>query len=108
MPTAPIRCELEDIQVANEFFPCLVTNFPFKYQGVPLSLSKKIPRAGLQPLVDKVADYLPFWKGQGMNCSGRLALIKSTLSAMPIFISISMGLPSWVHKALEKILKVFL
>jgi hypothetical protein len=73
---APIRCETEAIQVVTEFFPCPVTDFP----GVPLSLSKKLPRASLQPLVDKVANYLPLWKGQGMNRSGRLALIKSTRS----------------------------
>jgi hypothetical protein len=43
-----------------------------------------------------------------MNCSGRLELIKSTLTAMVIYISICMGLPPWVIKALEKILKAFL
>jgi hypothetical protein len=58
--------------------------------------------------VDKVVGYLPFWKGRGMNRSGRLALIKSTLSTVPIYISISIGLPAWVYKAFEKIMKGFL
>jgi hypothetical protein len=43
-----------------------------------------------------------------MHRAGRLALIKSTLSTMPIYISICLGLPGWVHKAITKIIKAFL
>jgi hypothetical protein len=43
-----------------------------------------------------------------MNRSGRLGLIKSTLMVMSIYISISIGLPPWLHKAMEKVMKVFL
>jgi hypothetical protein len=31
-----------------------------------------------------------------MNCSRRLALIKSTLNAIPLFTAIGLGLPSWM------------
>jgi hypothetical protein len=43
-----------------------------------------------------------------MNMSGRLALIRFTLSAIPIYVSIGMGLPGWVHNVLIKLMKVFL
>jgi hypothetical protein len=43
-----------------------------------------------------------------MNKSGRLALIKSTLTTMTIYTSITVGLPPWVHKALDEITKAFL
>jgi hypothetical protein len=43
-----------------------------------------------------------------MNRSGRLELIKSMLLAMVIYISICMGLPPWLIKALEKTFKAFL
>jgi hypothetical protein len=43
-----------------------------------------------------------------MHQSGRLALIKSTLTAMLVCISISISLPGWMHKALENIVKCFL
>jgi hypothetical protein len=62
----------------------------------------------LQPLVNKVVDYLPFWKDQLMNHSGHLALIKSTLSASMTHLAISLNLPPWVLKALENIMKGFL
>jgi hypothetical protein len=40
--------------------------------------------------------------------SGRLALIKFTLSVVMTHLAICTGLPPWVHKALEMIMKVFL
>jgi hypothetical protein len=43
-----------------------------------------------------------------MNRSDRLALISSTLSAIPLYISIGLGLPAKVQKALIKITNVFL
>jgi hypothetical protein len=68
----------------------------------------KIPKSALQPMVDRVTDKLPAWKGQLMHHSDRLALIKSTLAAMPIYISISIGLSGWMHNALENIMKGFI
>jgi hypothetical protein len=43
-----------------------------------------------------------------LRCSGRLTLIETTLQAIPIYVSISLQLPPWVIKALEKIFKTFL
>jgi hypothetical protein len=81
--------------------------FPLKYLGIPLSVHK-LSKASLQPLSDCVADKLQTWKGNLMHRSGRLALIKSTLSAIPIYTSIGVDLPPWVIKALQKIMKAFL
>jgi hypothetical protein len=47
----------------NATFLCQVEEFPTSYLGMPLSL-KKLPKAALQPLVDKMADKLPTWKGR--------------------------------------------
>jgi hypothetical protein len=43
-----------------------------------------------------------------MNKSGRLALIKSTLSAIPIHTCLVLDMPPWFVKALNKIFKAFL
>uniref|UniRef100_A0A452Y9M0 Uncharacterized protein n=1 Tax=Aegilops tauschii subsp. strangulata TaxID=200361 RepID=A0A452Y9M0_AEGTS len=40
--------------------------------------------AQLQPVVNKVAGKLPFWKAWLMNKDGRLAFVKAVLSAIPI------------------------
>jgi hypothetical protein len=103
----PIHCLEEHTQLTLAHFPCQAVQFPIKYLGIPLSVHK-LPKASLQPMVDRVANKLPVWKGQPMHRSGHLALIKSTLMAMPVYMSISIGLPEWMHKALEKIMKGFL
>jgi hypothetical protein len=43
-----------------------------------------------------------------MHCSGRLTLIKTTMTAMPIYTSISVGLSPWFLKVLHKIMHAFL
>jgi hypothetical protein len=102
-----IRCDQTTIDLATELFSCQVMSFPICYLGVPLSVTKLL-RSAWQPLLDKVADQLPTWKGNIMNRSGRLALIRSTSPAIPIYVSIKMGLPGWVQNALIKLMKVFL
>jgi hypothetical protein len=91
----------------NVAIPLPSSEFPVKYLGIPLSVTR-LPQSALHPLIDKVADRLPVWKGRLMHRSGRLALIKSTLMAIPIYTSISVGLPSWMRQAMEKIMKAFL
>lgn len=93
--------------LATQRLPCTIAEFPVTYLGIPLSVAK-LPKTTLQPLVDRVADRLPTWKGKLMNKSGRLALIKSTLTAISVHIVICIRLPAWVIKALEKIMKAFL
>jgi hypothetical protein len=81
-----------------------MVDFPIKYLGIPLSVTK-LPK---EALVDRVADRLLMWKGWLMHRSGCLALIKSTLTSIPIYTLISIGMPTWMHNALQKIMRVFL
>jgi hypothetical protein len=55
-----------------------------------------------------VDDRLLVWKGQLMNQSGSLTLIKTTLSAVPIYTSIGESLSPWMLRVVEKIMKAFL
>jgi hypothetical protein len=48
------------------------------------------------------------WKGSLLNRASCLALIKSTLCAIPVYLYIALEIPPWVQKALEKIFKAFL
>jgi hypothetical protein len=87
--------------------PCQVVDFPLTYLGMPLSVAK-IPNTSLHPLVYKMVDKLPSWKGCVMHRSGRPTLIKKTLAAMSVYSMISSELPLWLVKAFERIMKVFL
>jgi hypothetical protein len=103
----PIRCDEAQVELATSMFPCQLMEFPLKYLGIPL-LVHKLPKAALQSLADRAADKLPAWKGYLMHRSGRLALIKSTPSAIPVYTSIGVGLQPWLIKAPVKIMKAFL
>jgi hypothetical protein len=72
----PIRCDEELTQLAHGSFPCQYADFLVKYLGIPLSVSK-LSKSVLHPLPDQVANRLLVWKGNLMNRSGHLAIIKS-------------------------------
>jgi hypothetical protein len=78
-----------------------------KYLGIPLS-TKKLPKSALQPLVDRVADKLSAWKGQLLQRTDCLTLIRTTLPSISVFIVMSIELPQWLIKALVKIMRAFL
>jgi hypothetical protein len=79
----PIHCEEQDMVAAQEFFPCTEVAFPFKYLGLPLSV-KKLPKNIFLELIDKIADKLTGWKSALIHTAGRLTLVKSVLTAIPI------------------------
>jgi hypothetical protein len=83
------------------------SGFSITVNGDPLSVHK-LPKTALQPLVEKVVDRHPVWRDNLMNKSGRLVLIKSTLSAIPIHTCLILDMPPWFVKALNKIFKAFL
>ncbi|WRX10498.1 Reverse transcriptase zinc-binding domain - like 2 [Theobroma cacao] len=61
-----------------------------------------------QPIVDKFNAKLATWKGQFLSMGGRLTLINSVLSSLPLYYLSIMQLPSAVKKKLESIQRNFL
>jgi hypothetical protein len=88
-------------------FLCQVMDSPIRYLTIPLSV-RKLPNCALQPLLDRVTDNLPIWKGRLLHRSGQLALINSTMSVVPIYTSISIRVPPWFIRSCHKIMSVFL
>jgi hypothetical protein len=104
----PIQCEEQDIVAAQFFFlPCRVLTFSCKYLGLPLSV-RKLPRSVFLDLINKVADKLPRWKAALLHPAGRAVLVKSVLSAIPVYHLIALQCPKWVVKAIDKIRRGFL
>jgi hypothetical protein len=104
---APIRCSDDQVQTALHNFSGQLVGFPVTYLGIPLCVGK-LPKSALHPLVDKMADRLPSWKGKLMHRSGRLVSVKTTLATMLVYTAISLDLPDWLHRAFEKVMKGFL
>jgi len=75
--------------------PAEIADFPVKYLGLPLTVGR-LRKAHLQPLVDRVAAYIPTWKASLLNKAGRLILVKVTMSAACVHTLISLKVPDWV------------
>jgi hypothetical protein len=59
---ASIQCDEGHLVVVEAEFPCQLVQFPIKYLGIPLSVTK-LPKVAFQSLVDQVANKLLTWKG---------------------------------------------
>lgn len=98
----PIRCEQSVVQPLLVPLPVPVLKFPCQYLGLPLH-HRKLTKADLQPLIDKVAARLPKWRGKLLNAAARLALVNSVLSAIPIYMLTVFQLGKWAIKRIDKI-----
>lgn len=90
----PIGCSDDDLELVRDTLSCKIQQFPCKYLGIPLSIFK-LRKTDKQPLVDSVSAKIPLWKGKLLNLAGRTALARSTLSAIPIHMSIALCLSQW-------------
>ncbi|WVZ58922.1 hypothetical protein U9M48_009140 [Paspalum notatum var. saurae] len=103
----PIQCNTEERELIQENLPCLMEDFPCKYLGIPLSL-KKLSKAQIQILIDKIADQLPGWKAELMTRAGRVIQVQFVLTAMTVSFSMAVEIPWWAIKAIDKIRRGFL
>jgi hypothetical protein len=97
-----IQCNIERTALAVQTLVCASKNFPTTYLGLPLS-SKKISAGDLAHWIEKIAAKLPGWKAKLLNLTGRITLIKSVLSVIPVYLFIALNAPNWVIKAINKI-----
>ena len=103
----PIQCLEDDKAIIQEQLPCQILDFPCKYLGVPLSL-RKLSKAQIQPIIDKIADQLPGWKADLLTREGRKVLVQFVLTSMLVYLVMTMDLPPWALKAIDKIRRGFL
>jgi hypothetical protein len=101
-----IRCNFEEAEPVVQRLGYPIVDLPITYLGIPLS-TKRLTAAQLQPMVDRVADGLPRWKAWLMTKTGRLALIKAVLQAIPLHQLLVLDPPKKVLRLLEKIERGF-
>jgi hypothetical protein len=102
----PIRCEEVDLAIIQPAFPCQISEFPCKYLGLPLS-PRTLRKEDWQPLLDKLARRLATWRTALLTESGRLILISSVLMMISVYHMLSLDLPAWVLKTINKACRKF-
>jgi hypothetical protein len=67
----------------EEIFTCKVGSLPMKYLGVPID-KKRIKLSDWKPTVEKMGNKLCQWQGKMLVMGGRVILINSSLSSVPL------------------------
>ena len=80
----PIRCEETGLDWVLSPFTGTRGTFPCKYLGLQLHV-RSLQKILVQPLIERIGQRLPGWKGRWLNRAGRLTLVSSVLSAMPTY-----------------------
>ena len=99
--------EVEDVDRATTDFGCKVGNLPTTYLGLPLRAPYNSCRVW-DVVEERFKRKLATWKKQYLSKGGRLTLIKSTLSNLPIYFMSLFVIPRRVRLRLEKIQREFL
>ncbi|GKV27405.1 hypothetical protein SLEP1_g36578 [Rubroshorea leprosula] len=86
---------------------CKGKDLPVKYLGIPIGGNQR-RIAMWKPLVESVKKKLAPWKGRHLSFGGRITLINSVLSSLPVFLMSVYLLPKGIIHFIDKIRKNFL
>ena len=99
----------EDIDLDHVFssFSGTRDTFPCCYLGLQLHY-RPLHKVHVQPLIERICQRLPGWKGKLLNKEGRLTLVTSVLSSMPTYHLTIFPLAAWTKKQIDRIRRSFL
>jgi len=81
---AGIRVERNSLETYAKSLNCNVMQIPFKYLGLELGGNPR-RKQFWEPIVDKIKAKLSTWKGRCLSLAGRVCLIKSVFTVIPLF-----------------------
>jgi hypothetical protein len=90
---------------ANQFeyaqiFGCDLGTYPFKYLGIPMH-HRKLMNKDWKYVEERFQKKLNCWRSKLLSVGGRLVLLNSVLSSLPMFILSFFELPKGVLKKLD-------
>jgi len=92
---------------AAEYLNCRILSMPFTYLGIPIGANPR--RSELwDPVIRKCKRKLARWKQRHLSFEGRVTLIQSTLSSIPIYFLSFFRLPSKITNKLIRLQRRFL
>ncbi|WVZ87298.1 hypothetical protein U9M48_033955, partial [Paspalum notatum var. saurae] len=84
----------------SELFGCKSGSFPFRYLGLPMHY-RKLRNSDWRHVEERFEKRLIGWKGKMLSVGGRLVLINSVLSSLPMFMLSFFAIPKGVLRKLE-------
>jgi len=81
-------------------FGCVEGSFPFRYLGIPMHY-RKLSNKHWCSIEERFQRKLSSWKGKLLSSGGRLVLINSVLSSLPMFMMSFFAVPKGVRKRLD-------
>ncbi|XP_050221220.1 uncharacterized protein LOC126671491 [Mercurialis annua] len=95
------------LQNASMLFNYKLESLPMTYLGLPLSI-KPIKAAHWNENVNAFKYKFSLWKGHLLSPAGRLVLVKSVLSSLPVYFLSSLVMPAAIVVLLEGYMRSFL
>ncbi|GLU18032.1 hypothetical protein SLE2022_343540 [Rubroshorea leprosula] len=86
---------------------CKEGELPFKYLGIPVGGNNR-RKSMWQSMVQSVEKRLASWKGRFLSMGGRITLINSVLSSLPVFLMSAYLIPKGILLSIDKIRRRFL
>jgi hypothetical protein len=102
-----IRCDSIDLTEVLQGIPVMRANFPLKYLRLPLVLGR-MRKTDLEPVFDKISGRVASWRGKNMGAAGSTMLVKSVLSAQPIYLLTALKVTKESLEQLDKQRRRFL
>ena len=75
-------------------------SYPFQYLGLPMHY-RKLYNKDWKLIEERIEKKLSGWKGKHLSYGGRLVLINSVLSSLPMFMMSFFEVPRGVLKKIE-------
>ncbi|CAL5388524.1 unnamed protein product [Camellia sinensis] len=102
-----IGVEEELVKEFAKTLNCLNQSLPLSYLGLPLGANPR-RRSTWQPVVEKFKKKLASWKRRFLSFAGKLTLVKSVLSSLPLYFLSIFKMPVGVAKTIDRIQSNFL
>ncbi|WVZ91755.1 hypothetical protein U9M48_037881 [Paspalum notatum var. saurae] len=84
----------------SELFGCRLGSFPFRYLGLSMHY-RKLRNSDWRHIEERFKKRRIGWKGKLLSVGGRLVLINSVLSSLPMFMLSFFAIPKGILKKLE-------
>ena len=90
-----------DLSQLYAMLHCRLGSFLFTYIGLPLN-PITLSKADWQPLIDRVDKRLAVWKGHSLSRGGRLIIVNSVPTCLPLYYMSFFFLPQWVINHIDR------